>query len=233
MYSPLHHSPKDLGSYINPITKERLDFASVKQKATALSTCLIQRHGLQVEDTVSLFSTNTIWYPVAMWATVRAGGRVNGASPAYGKEEMMYAMKIAVTKFIFTLPASLPTVVEAADAVGLPRSRIFLLEGSAPGFLSIQDLITTGSGLNPAPSWSIPANRSNTQICGYLNFSSGTTGLPKAVMLSHHNIIAQCHQLRQVQVLSAASRYKILAVMVSPSDKAPDISVGSVFAPHC
>ena len=32
-------------------------------------------------------------------------------------------------------------------------------------------------------------------------------------MLSHHNIIAQCHQLRQLQVVSPGDRYRILAVM--------------------
>jgi len=33
-------------------------------------------------DTVALFSQNSIWYPVAMHATLRVGGRVSGASPA-------------------------------------------------------------------------------------------------------------------------------------------------------
>lgn len=73
-YSPvLRHPKKNLGSYINAITKERLDFADVKLKATLLSAALVTEYGLQPGDTVSLFSTNTIWYPVAMWATIRAG----------------------------------------------------------------------------------------------------------------------------------------------------------------
>jgi acyl-CoA synthetase (AMP-forming)/AMP-acid ligase II len=53
---------------------------------------------------------------------------------------------------------------------------------------------------------------SNAQICGYLNFSSGTTGHPKAIQLSHHNIIAQCHQLRQIQAVEPGQQYRILAV---------------------
>ncbi|KAK0321069.1 hypothetical protein LTR91_006882 [Friedmanniomyces endolithicus] len=213
-YSPgLYTSRDNLGSYINAATKERLDFADVKEKATHLSTALIKDYGLQPGDTVSLFSTNTIWYPVAMWATVRAGGRVNGASPAYNADEMAYALKTASTKFLFTLPSSLEVALAAADVAGLARSNVFLLEGQRDGFTNIKDLIRAGSQYTADSSYRIPAHLTNRDVCGYLNFSSGTTGLPKAVMLSHHNLIAQCHQLKQLQLVSPGQRYKILAVM--------------------
>lgn len=76
--SPTHspvvqHPVSKLGSYINAVTNERLNFAEVKLKATLLSAALVRDYGLRPDDTVTLFSTNTIWYPVAMWATLRAG----------------------------------------------------------------------------------------------------------------------------------------------------------------
>ena len=212
-YSPVLYAPDNLGSYINAITKERLDFVAVKEKATNLSNALVRKYGLKPGDTVSLFSTNTIWYPVAMWATVRAGGRVNGASPAYNADEMVYALKTASTRFLFTLPGSLDVALTAADAVGLPRSNVFLLEGQRDGFLNISDLVNVGCQYRADPPFRIPAGQTNKEVCGFLNFSSGTTGLPKAVMLSHSNLISQCHQLRQLQLVSPGQRYKILAVM--------------------
>jgi 4-coumarate--CoA ligase len=73
-YSHVLNTPRDnLGSYINAVTKERLDFSDVKQKAILLSSALVQEYGLKPDDTVSIFSTNTIWYPVVMWAILRAG----------------------------------------------------------------------------------------------------------------------------------------------------------------
>jgi 4-coumarate--CoA ligase len=192
-FSPIHYAPSSLGSYSDAVTKKQLDFSEVKRLASQLSTVLVRKYGLKPQQTVSLFSTNTIWYPVAMWAAVRAGGRVNGASPAYSVEEMAHALKTAEAKFLMTLPSSLDVAVAAATEAGIPKSHILLLEGSAAGFTSIQDLISQfqDAGHIVAPYYRIPTGKTNMEICGYLNFSSGTTGFPKAVMLSHHNVIAQ------------------------------------------
>jgi 4-coumarate--CoA ligase len=174
-YSPVLRSSKaDLGGYINAVTKERLDFAEVKEHATHLSTALVRDYGLKPEDTVSLFSTNTVWYPVAMWAILRAGGRVNGASPAYTADEMAHALKTASTKFLFTLPASLDVALTAARQAGMPEKHIFLLQGKKDGLASLQELIERGKGYRPKPFYRIPASKTNKEVCGYLNFSSGT-----------------------------------------------------------
>lgn len=89
-HSPLHALSREfpLGRYENAITKEKLDYAEVKDVATKLSTALVHKYGFETGDTISILASNTVWYPVALWAAVRAGGRVNGASPGYNVEEM-------------------------------------------------------------------------------------------------------------------------------------------------
>ncbi|RSL99268.1 hypothetical protein CDV31_012277 [Fusarium ambrosium] len=197
-YSPLLNYPSNkLGGYTNAATGERLDFSQVKEHATHLCTALVKTCGLKETDTVSLFSHNVIWYPVAMFAVLRAGGKINGASPSYTVDEMTTALKTAKTKYIMTVPSSIPVALSSAKNAGIPKENIFLLEGELDGYTTIKELLEIGKSFGEqrqTPYWRTPSNN----VCGYLNFSSGTTGLPKAVMLSHRNVIAQCLQLRAV-----------------------------------
>lgn len=95
---------------------------------------------------------------------------------------MSYALKVAKTKILMTLPKSLDVALAAAKNVGIPTTRVFLLEGQVDGFRSIQDLMQVGARYDEQlDPWSIPEGMTNADVCGYLNFSSGTTGLPKAV----------------------------------------------------
>ncbi|KAG5655233.1 hypothetical protein KAF25_001986 [Fusarium avenaceum] len=200
-YSPIFkNSPSELGGFTNATTNERLSFAQVKEHAIHISSALVNEFGMKVGDTVSLFGPNTIWYPVSMFAVLRVGGRINGASPAYNVEEMVHALRTAGTKYIMTVRNSIDVATAAAQQVGIPTERIFLMEGEAKGYSSIHQLLDIGRSYGAGgqvPMFRIPTGETN-DVCGYLNFSSGTTGLPKAVMLSHRNIIAQCLQLADV-----------------------------------
>jgi hypothetical protein len=163
---------KTSGAYIDALDpSSRLPFYEVKDLATNLSNTLVQSYGLTPGDTISLFAGNSIYYPVAIWAALRVGGRVNGASPAYGIEEMVHAMKTANSKIIFTLPSCLEVATQAAEIVGLGKDRIILLEGSVEGTRDLEDLIGEGKRLRQVPIWKIPAGSSNKDVCGYVSLN--------------------------------------------------------------
>jgi acyl-CoA synthetase (AMP-forming)/AMP-acid ligase II len=112
------------------------------------------------------------------------GGKVCGASPAYNVEEMSFALKTADAKFLFTVPDSLAVAISATANASIPRGHIFLLEGKVEGFTTIQDLIAVGRSYGQhgqSLPYSIPKDQTNRDVCGFLCFSSGTTGLPKVV----------------------------------------------------
>lgn len=213
-YSPINkYPPNELAGFQNAITKERVDWAEAKKYSTYISTALVKKYGLKPGETVSLFSQNTVWYPVAMFAGLRAGAKISGASPAYNVEEMTFALKTADAKFLMTTPGSMEIAAASAKAAGLPQSNVFLLEGELPGYTTIRDLIRIGESFGEpgqAPAFKLPPGKKNKDICGFLSFSSGTTGLPKAVMISHQNVIAQCLQIQQI---TPETQKKIMAVL--------------------
>ncbi|GES66293.1 AMP-binding enzyme [Aspergillus terreus] len=212
-HSPLRRfPPAELGSYVNAVTEERVRYDELKEYTTYISTALVRKYGLQPGETVALFSPNTIWYPVAMLSAVRAGGVISGASPAYNVQEMTYALKIAQAKYLMTVPSSMEVAIPAAQNAGIPQERIFLLDGQKEGYTSVQELIQIGKSYADAQaeSFKLSPGQTNREVCGFLSFSSGTTGLPKAVMISHHNVIAQCMQVQQV---TAPDHKRSLAVL--------------------
>ena len=97
---------------------------------------------------------------------------------------MVYALKVAKAKIFVTVPASLDKALAAAKQVGIRICNVLLIQGQADGFKNVQELIQQGAQLPSQPPHQIPAGTTNKELCGYLNFSSGTTGLPKAVSKS-------------------------------------------------
>ncbi|KUJ17145.1 acetyl-CoA synthetase-like protein [Mollisia scopiformis] len=214
--SPLQSIPSSqLAGYSNANTKERINWANVKTHTTHLSTALVRHYGLQKGDVVALFSQNTIWYPVAMLAVNRVGGIISGASPAYNVEEMTYALKTAGAKYLFTIPGSMDVASAAAKNAGIPKQRVFLLEGTMEGFTTMYELLELGKRegeKGQVEEYKLKRGEKNKDLCGFLSFSSGTTGLPKAVMISHQNVIAQCVQIKQI---TPGTHKKVLAVLPS------------------
>ena len=183
--SPLtKQTSSTVAGYTNAITKERISYSEVKNHTTHLSTALVKNYGLQKGDVVALFSQNTTWYPVAMLAVNRVAGIVSGASPAYNVEEMTYALKTAKAKFLFTVPGSMEVARKAAANVGIKMKNVFLLEGNMEGLMTMGKLLEVGRSYGEegqVQEYRLRPGERNGNLCGFLSFSSGTTGLPKGV----------------------------------------------------
>lgn len=118
------------------------------------------------------------------------GGKISGASPAYNVEEMTYALRTADAKVLMTAASSLSVAIPAAENAGIPKDRIILLEGEQDGFTTIHDLVAFGKAKGvdkQVASYKFSTGQTNRDLCGFLSFSSGTTGLPKAVSITLPN----------------------------------------------
>ncbi|KAI5797591.1 hypothetical protein EDC01DRAFT_650546 [Geopyxis carbonaria] len=216
MFADATRPPSQTAGYTSFETGTTITYAAVAAHSTHISTALVRAHGFRAGDVVSIFGGNSQWWPIGMYAVVRAGGIVSGASPAYGVEEMVYALRTAGAKWVFTLPESLEVAVRAAEEAGVPRERVVLLEGFVEGYKTLQDLVEVGKGYEQqVPPWEIPEGKTNHDIPAFLSFSSGTTGLPKAVMLSHQNMLAQCIQMVELNPPEGEKRLRNSPVLAA------------------
>lgn len=201
-------------------TGQHLSYQDVKNLTSRLSTALVQQRNLQQGDAIVVFARNTVWYPVVMLGAVRAGAIGCGCSPDYNVEELAYALTASKAKFVVTTSDKLNVAEPAASKAGIAPANILLLDEAATHTSrSIHHLIASVQGKPLTEPFKIPKNKTNAQICGYYGFSSGTTGLPKAVMISHANVMAQCLQIEQLtptdhrRILAALPFYHITGVV--------------------
>ncbi|KAH9210350.1 hypothetical protein DL95DRAFT_474858 [Leptodontidium sp. 2 PMI_412] len=149
-----------------------------------------QDAGLQKGDCVIVHSFNDIYYSMLVLGIIAAGGIFTGTNPSYTANELTHHIKTSKARFIISEPQLLPTLLEVATSVGIPESNmwVFDVQGNLPpGQRSWQELLRKGE--SDWARFNDQEAAENTTACRL--FSSGTTGLPKAVSISHRNLVAQ------------------------------------------
>lgn len=160
-----------------------------------------------VGDVVGLLAPNSAAFAVAFHGILRAGAVATTINALYTARDIAKQLIDSQATMLITVQALRPQALEAAATAGLAADRVIVLDGpgsAAGAHLNTADLV--GANL-PAPEVSFdPATH-----LAVLPYSSGTTGEPKGVMLTHRNLIANIAQLGPVQNLGADDR--ILAVL--------------------
>lgn len=129
-----------------------------------------------------------------MLAIVGAGGVFTGTNPAYTEMELHHHFKASQTRFLISEPEILGPLMAAAEDANIPKSniRVFNVFGQAipSGMRAWDDLLNAGE-----EDWVRFDDLESVQKTTAARlFSSGTTGLPKATIITHYNMIAQ-HEL--------------------------------------
>lgn len=136
-------------------------------------------------------------YMTVAYAVHRLNGIVTPANAAYSAPELAHQLKSSGAKALFISIPLLQTGLEAAKAAGIPNDKIYIVgmpgAEKKDGFVSIEDLIAEGARLPQLDEVKWTTGQGERQTA-FLCFSSGTSGLPKAVMISHRNVIANMMQ---------------------------------------
>ncbi|KAK0204602.1 hypothetical protein DFS33DRAFT_1373337 [Desarmillaria ectypa] len=142
--------------------------------------------------------------------------------PSYSTPfELAHALKLAKVTTVFVQAHLFPLVSSQAKEAGLSRKKIFILGGRVRGHKSLSDMISHVKVNIPVYENKVRPTRKDT--LAYLVFSSGTSGLPKAVMITHGNLI---YSIYQVFVMGKAE-----ASVSSPIDTPESIPITLAFLP--
>ncbi|KAL6706989.1 hypothetical protein ACN47E_004939 [Coniothyrium glycines] len=157
----------------------------------------LDRIGSKPGEVVMIFTPNHIFVPVAYLGIVGSKRIFSGANPAYTVSEMIHQVSNTGAQFILAHPTMVTTAVEAAKGAGLPDGRVFLFSeeenASVEGCQDWRHFLPSAAE-GDAYSFPILSEREAITTTATVNYSSGTTGLPKGVEVSHHNLIANLEQ---------------------------------------
>jgi acyl-CoA synthetase (AMP-forming)/AMP-acid ligase II len=164
-------------------TGRTVSYRALFEDIQALAGGLAAR-GFGPGDVMALMAPNMPEYAVAFHGAAMAGGTVTTVNPTYTSAEVHHQLEDSRATILVTVPAFLETAQAATE--GTSVATIAVIGGQAPGLLSFEELkgepLSEHFPVEPADVVALP-------------YSSGTTGLSKGVMLTHHNLVANILQV--------------------------------------
>jgi long-chain acyl-CoA synthetase len=189
-----------------------LSFAELERLSRAFAAYL-QERGLVKGDRIALMMPNLLQYPVALFGALRAGLVVVNTNPQYTPRELKHQLcdsgasaVVVLANFAHVLQQVLPEtsvrtviVTEIGDLLPQPKRAavnfvVRRLRHMVPNF-RIEGAVSFREALERGRSAELRAPSIAASDLSFLQYTGGTTGVPKGAMLSHGNVVANLEQV--------------------------------------
>lgn len=162
------------------------------EEASSRMAASLSARGIAPGDRVGLWLKNSVEYILSFYGILKAGGIIVPMSTHYGEREVLHQLKVTGAAAMISSDDRYAQAAGLfADGSGI-RLRVSEGEGEPPkgtirfsALLDGHGLLDRSTGIDPAATLAV------------LPFSSGTTGLPKGVMLTHANLLSNLYQVSQ------------------------------------
>jgi acyl-CoA synthetase (AMP-forming)/AMP-acid ligase II len=181
----LRHAERlsDRPAIIDGPTGRTLTFGQLADQVKRAATAL-HRMGFRQGDVFAIYSPNVPEYAVVLLAVASLGGVTTTVNPLYTAGELAKQLQDSRARFLITVAPFLDRAKEAVAHAGVEAIFVF---GEAEGARLFAELLKAP----PTPP-AVSIDVRNDVVA--LPYSSGTTGLPKGVMLTHYNIVSNLNQ---------------------------------------
>ncbi len=157
-------------------------YAELSKAIHSLAGGLAQR-GIAPGKIVGLMAPNLPEYAIVFHGVAVAGAAVSTINPTYGAKEVRHQLNDSGASILFTIGMFVETALEAIKDTSV--AEIVVIGDALPGTTAMADIFAE-------PIEQVPVDLATHTVV--LPYSSGTTGLPKGVMLSHKNLVANIEQ---------------------------------------
>jgi acyl-CoA synthetase (AMP-forming)/AMP-acid ligase II len=186
---------KDKAALIDGPSGRVVTYGELVDSIARVAASLAKR-GFKKGEVFGILSPNIPEYAIAFHAVASLGGITSPVNPLYPEPEVAHQLKDAGARFLVTVPMFLEKATAAAREAGIEEVFVFdnaggEIDGATP-FSSLLD----SDGDFPA----VEINPREDLVA--LPYSSGTTGLPKGVMLTHYNLVANMCQMDGLEYFS-------------------------------
>ncbi|KAM5348568.1 hypothetical protein ACJ41O_008392 [Fusarium nematophilum] len=174
-----------------PWTGARWTYNELNQQSSSLSQALLDM-GIGVGDRVAIMAGNCEQYAAVFFAVAKIGAILVILNNTYTPTEAMYGLKFSDSKIFFTTPRiGRLDQTQLLEQLGNKKSapKVVMLSGDDSGrYQTYDELVQIGRRQSHQRLYRAMSKVLPHQVVN-LQFTSGTTGLPKAAMLTHHNLV--------------------------------------------
>ncbi len=174
---------------IDGVSGRTMTYQELARSIRGTAAGLTER-GFRAGDVFAIYAPNCIEYAVAFHAVSWLGGVITTVNPAYTADELEHQLKDSGAIRLLTTPELMAKAAPAAFGAGI--SEIYVV-GEAEGAIPFSDVSKSDGDL---PAAIVDTAKDTIALL----YSSGTTGLPKGVMLTHQNLVANIEQTAAVGI---------------------------------
>jgi long-chain acyl-CoA synthetase len=156
--------------------------------------------GIKKGDVVAIWLPNCPQFSINYFAILSLGGIITAISPLFVSREMSYQIKDSGAKYFIILDRFFAQYKRVQEDLDLKKIIVINVEGKVPEIPEDDKVIhfNTLMEQNPEPYTGAKTKINPKEDIAVIQYTGGTTGLPKGALLTHYNIIANIFQMKQI-----------------------------------